>query len=56
MGGFGSGRHGGTVTAEGTRSYVIGASVLTRARLQVGQFAEGTFHVDDGSGDSEKRR
>ena len=48
MGGFGSGRHGGTVTSEGTRSYVIGASVLTRARLQVGQLAEGTFHVDDG--------
>jgi hypothetical protein len=48
MGGFGSGRHGGTVTAEGTASYVIGASVLTRARLQVGQFAKGTFHFDEG--------
>ena len=48
MGGFGSGLHGGTVTSEGTRSYVIGANVLTRARLQVGQLAKGTFHVDDG--------
>ena len=48
MGGFGSGRHGGTVTAEGTASYVIAASVLTHARLQSGQFAKGTFHFDDG--------
>ena len=48
MGGFGSGRHGDTVTSEGTRSYVIGASVLTRARRQVGHLAKGTFHVDDG--------
>jgi hypothetical protein len=47
MGGFGSGRRGGTVTSEATRSYVIGAGVLTRARLQVGQFAKGTFHADD---------
>jgi hypothetical protein len=36
------------VTSEGTRSYVIGASVLTRARLQVGQLAKGTLHSDDG--------
>jgi hypothetical protein len=43
-----SGRRGGTVTSEGTRSYVIGASVLTRARLQVGQLAKGTLHSDDG--------
>src|SRR6266702_2776608 len=49
MGGYGSGRHGSTVTSEGARSYVIGASVLTRAGLQVGQLAEGTFHVDDGN-------
>ncbi len=49
MGGFGSGRHGGTVTSEGTRSYVIGASVLTRARRQVGHLAKGTFHADDGN-------
>ena len=39
MGGFGSGRHGGTVTAEGTASYVITASMLTRARLHVAQLA-----------------
>jgi hypothetical protein len=37
-----------TATAEGTASYVIAASVLTRARLQPGQFAQGTFHFDDG--------
>lgn len=48
MGGFGSGRHGGTVTAEGTASYVIAASVLTRARLPLGEFGKGTFHFDDG--------
>jgi hypothetical protein len=48
MGGFGSGRHGGAVTAEGTASFVISANVLTRARLQSGQFAQGTFHFDDG--------
>jgi hypothetical protein len=47
MGGFGSGRHGGTVTAERTASYVIAASVLTRARLQPGQFAGGTLHFND---------
>jgi hypothetical protein len=48
VGGFGSGRHGGTVTAERTASYVIAASVLTRARLQPGQFAKGTFRFDEG--------
>src|SRR5712691_12843793 len=48
MGGFGSGRYGGKVTSEGTASYVIGASILTRARLQLGEFGKGTFHVDDG--------
>ena len=48
MGGFGSGRHGGTVTAEGTASYVITASVLTRPPLQLGEFAKGTLHFEDG--------
>ncbi len=41
MGGLGSGRHSGTVTAEGTASYVLTASMLTRARLQMGQLAGG---------------
>ncbi len=36
------------MTSEGTASFVIAASVLTRARLQPGQFAKGTFHFDDG--------
>jgi hypothetical protein len=31
MGGFGSGRHGRTVTSEGTASYVIAASMVIRA-------------------------
>ena len=35
MGGFGSGRHGGTVTAEGTASYIIAISSL-RSFLQKG--------------------
>jgi|SRR5271156_3954754 len=47
MGGFGSGRHSGTVTAEGTASYVLAASVLARARLQVGQRGSGTFYFGD---------
>jgi hypothetical protein len=45
MGGFGSGRHGGTVTAEGTASYVIAASMLTRA----GRGVTGVAHFDGGS-------
>ena len=48
MGGFGSGRHGGTVTAEGTASYVIAASVFARPPLQLGEFAKGSLHFDDG--------
>ena len=47
MGGFGSGRHGGTVTAEGTASYIIAANSLTRARLQMGHCATGTLHFGE---------
>jgi hypothetical protein len=47
MGGFGSGRHGGTVTAEGTASYIIVANSLTRARLQMGHCATGTLHFGE---------
>jgi hypothetical protein len=47
MGGFGSGRHGGTVTAEGTASYIVAASALTLARLQIGQRGKGTFHFGE---------
>jgi hypothetical protein len=47
LGGFGSGRHGGTVTAEGTASYIIAASSLTRARLQMGLCATGTLHFGE---------
>jgi len=47
MGGLGSGRHGGTVTAEGTASYVLTASMLTRARLQMGQLAGGRVHFGE---------
>ena len=47
MGGFGSGRYGGTATAEGTASYVLAASVLTRARLQVGQRGFGTSYFGE---------
>ena len=45
MGGFGSGRHGGTATAEGTASYVLSASMLTRG----GRGATGVAHFDGGS-------
>jgi hypothetical protein len=45
MGGFGSGRHGGTPTAEGTASYVVTASMLTRA----GRGVTGVAHFDGGS-------
>jgi hypothetical protein len=47
MGGFGSGRYGGTVTAEGTASYTIGASVLTGARLEMGQRGSGTSYFGE---------
>jgi hypothetical protein len=47
VGGFGSGRHGGTVTAEGTASYIIAANSLTRARLQMGHCATGTLHFGE---------
>jgi hypothetical protein len=42
---LGSGRHGGTVTAEGTASYVLTASMLTRG----GRGATGVAHFDEGS-------
>ena len=48
MGGFGSGRHGGAVTAEGTASYVITSKMLTRAVRGVtgmAYFDEGRFWV-----------
>ena len=45
MGGFGSGRHGGTVTAEGTASYVLTASMLTGE----GRGATGVAHFDGDS-------
>jgi hypothetical protein len=45
MGGFGSGRQGGAVTAEGTTSYVIAATMLTRA----GQGVTGVAYFDEGS-------
>jgi hypothetical protein len=47
MGGFGSGWHGGTVTAEGTASYVITISSFTSA-LQKGRGLTGTIHFDEG--------
>jgi hypothetical protein len=47
MGGFGSGRHGGIVTAEGTASYVLAASVLTKARLKMGQRGSGTSYFGE---------
>jgi hypothetical protein len=47
MGGFGSGRYGGTVTVEGTASYIIAANSLTRGRLQMGQRAAGTLHFGE---------
>ena len=45
MGGFGSGRHGGTVTVEGTASYVPTTSMLTRT----GRGITGVAHFDEGS-------
>jgi hypothetical protein len=47
MGGFGSGRHGGTVTAERTASYVITISSLA-SFLQKPQCVTGTIHFDEG--------
>jgi hypothetical protein len=48
MGGFGSGRQGGAVTAEGTASFVLTASMLTHAGRGVTgvvPFDEGKFSV-----------
>jgi hypothetical protein len=47
VGGFGSGRHGGAVTAEATASYIIAASTLTRAQLRMGQILAVTFHFGE---------
>lgn len=48
MGGFGSGRRGGTVTAEGTASYIITAGAVGRA-LIAGHRGTGTLHFDEGT-------
>ncbi|MGC2414595.1 MAG: hypothetical protein WA459_18100 [Stellaceae bacterium] len=47
MGGFGLGRHGGTVTAEGTASYVLNISSLAPA-FHKGQCLTGSLHFDEG--------
>jgi hypothetical protein len=47
MGGFGSGRHGGSVTAEGTASYIIAISSL-RSFLQKGECLTGTISFNEG--------
>jgi hypothetical protein len=47
VGGFGSGRYGGAVTAEATASYMIAASTLTRARLQMGQRGTASFRFGE---------
>jgi len=47
VGGFGSGRHGGTVAADGTASYVIAASTVGGA-LQLERRGTGTVHFDEG--------
>jgi hypothetical protein len=48
VGGFGSGRHGGTVTAEGTASYVIIAISSLASFLRKAQCLMGTIHFDEG--------
>jgi hypothetical protein len=47
MGGFGSGRHGGSVTAEGTASYVIAISSLAPV-FRHGQCLTGTIFFNEG--------
>jgi hypothetical protein len=47
MGGYASGRHGGTVTAENTASYVLNITSLRRA-FQKGQCLTGSIHFDEG--------
>ena len=47
MGGFGSGRHGGTATAEGTASFVLTVRSLSRA-FQNGHCLTGSIHFDEG--------
>jgi len=47
VGGFGSGRQGGKVTAEGTASYIIAVSAFSRV-MQSGKRLAGTIHFDQG--------
>jgi hypothetical protein len=47
MGGFGSGRRGGAVTAEGTASYIIAISSLASA-LRKGECLTGAISFNDG--------
>ena len=47
MGGFGSGRSGGTVTAEGTASYILPISTVT-GTLQMDQCLTGMIAFDEG--------
>lgn len=47
MGGFGSGRHGGSATAEGTASYVFRIGSLAPS-LKKGQLLKGSTHFDEG--------
>ena len=47
MGGFGSGRHGGTVTAEGTASYIIAISSL-RSPLRKAECLTGAISFNEG--------
>src|ERR1700690_2674787 len=46
MGGYGSGRHGGTGTAEMTGSYVLDIGSLSRV-FRKGQCLAGSMHFDD---------
>jgi hypothetical protein len=48
MGGLGSGRHGGTLTAERTTSYIITITALSRA-LNGNQRFSGIMYFDEGS-------
>ena len=48
MGGFNSGRRGGSVTAEATASYVFSTRLLTRAKLKDGMRGETTLRFNSG--------
>lgn len=47
MGGYGSGRHGGTVTAEATASFVLNIKSLAPI-FQKGRYLSGEFHFYEG--------